>query len=283
MKIGIVGLGSIGGRHRTNASKLGHEVKGYDSLGSPDFKFERELYDWCDAAVIATPSSHHTAGLRACVERGKHCLIEKPISVGPGSIHDLLGVADEKKLVVMMGNNLRFHPCVRELKKSVSTALWASFICATTTAKPGILGDGVILNTGSHEVDLALYLFGPASVVAATQAYGMTADFVLHHEWSGMRSSFHLDFITPLEVRQFWVGKDGGNTLVDLPARSITTFFREGAISSWRHPGSYDDDYVVEMRSFVDRIEGKGALGATGRDGLATLELLLEIKKKALL
>jgi predicted dehydrogenase len=280
MKIGVVGYGSIGQRHAANALKLSHDVLVYDPLLRRDVGLERLIYDMCDAVVIATPSPYHEGPLRACIERGKHALIEKPISTSIGMLPALLKAAEEKKLVIMMGNNLRFHPCIAEVKRSVSTTLWAHFICATTTTKPGILGDGVILNTGSHEVDLALYLFGPASVVAATTAYDTSADFVLQHE-SGVRSSFHLDFITPVEVRQFWVGRDGGNTLVDLPSRLITSFYREGAVSTWRYGGSYDDDYFAEMRAFIDRTEGKGAHGASGQDGLATLSLLLDVRKKA--
>ena len=68
MKIGILGYGSIGRRHADNAKKLGHEVIVYDPmLQHNDVKFEREVYDQAVAVVIATPSTLHEAGLRACV------------------------------------------------------------------------------------------------------------------------------------------------------------------------------------------------------------------------
>ena len=285
MKIGVVGHGSIGSRHAANARALGHDVKVYDPaitiLGGADFKFERDLYDWCDAAVIATPSPFHEGGVRAAVERGKHVLVEKPISIAVGALPAILEAAAEKNLIVMMGNNLRMHPCVQQAKEwlvagHIGKPLWSSWICATLSAKSPYLSDGVILNTGSHEVDLALHLLGPAKVISANASPSDDiADFVLEHD-SGARSSFHLDFITPNEIREFWIAGEERNIGVDLPKRLLSL----GSTSN-HMPGDYDKDYLAEMEAFVDRIEGKITPGASGQDGLATLRVLLDVRKMA--
>lgn len=280
MKIGVVGHGSIGRRHAQNALALGHEVLVYDPLLQPSsrVKFERDIYDQCDAVIVATPSMHHEAGLRACIERGKHILIEKPISVAIGALALLLDLADEKSLVVMMGCNLRFHPCVQQAKAwlaagDIGTPLWASFICATDSRDPG--DDGVLLNAGSHEVDIAQYFFGPGTCVSAYADYE-GAVFVLLHE-NGTRSVFHLDNKTPNRVREFWIAGTDDNIGVDLDARHLAI----GGKVWPKGPGSYDDDYMNELRGFTSRIGGVFAPGASGRDGLATLRTLLDVKKKA--
>src|SRR5882724_9266173 len=72
MKIGIVGHGAI-------VRQLGHQTIVYDPANQSDVRFEREVYDKADAVVLSTPSYCHEAGLRACVERGKHVLIGKPL------------------------------------------------------------------------------------------------------------------------------------------------------------------------------------------------------------
>lgn len=284
MKIGLVGNGSIGSRHAANARALGHDVKIYDPMNVMDFRFERKLYDWCDAAVIATPSQFHESGIRAAVERGKHVLAEKPISVAIGGLPAILDSADEKNLVVMVGNNLRLHPCVQEARRHLTfmgKPLWANFICCTMSEKRPYLSDGVILNTGAHEVDLALFLLGPvkrvASAVARTGDYGdELAHFTLEHD-NGAYSSFVLNFITMDEVREFWISTEKGNLGVNLPQRVLVV----GESNIAPAPGSFDDDYRNEMMAFTDRIEGKLAPGATGRDGLATLRVLLDVRKMA--
>jgi predicted dehydrogenase len=292
MKVGIVGLGSIGARHYENAVKLGgHTVLGYDPA-SPlsTVKHERELYDWADAIVVATPSYHHESALRACVERGKHVFIEKPISTSIGQLPELLARAKEKKLVVMMGNNLRFHPSVQRTKNWIVekriVPQWANFICATTTIKPDYLSDGVILNTGSHEVDLALYFFGPARVVAATGQWNEhsdnMADFVLLHD-SGVRSSFHIDLVTENEVREFWIGGVTGNIHVNLPKRVMKASV-PWHVHTYKDAGQYDHDYADELEEFHVKCAGDtDGPGATGDDGLAVLRLLLDVRRKVAL
>jgi len=301
MKVGIVGLGSIGQRHATNAAKLGHNVHVYDPAVKGDFRFkyERDLYDWCDAAVIATPSMHHIAGIRACAERGRHILVEKPIATSDQALREMLDFAASKNLVVMIGNNLRLHPCVRSAKTRIDEGqlgklLWASFTCAALSTKPLYLSDGVILNTGAHEVDLALHLLGPAKVLSASahEAFGGDytgrddiADFVLQHD-SGCRSTFHLDYVTRTEIREFRVIGNEGDLHVDLPARTLKVRLADPKLPDVTHTdlklyGSYDADYLDEMISFFDRIEGKDVPGATGEDGFNTLDILLEVRSKA--
>jgi predicted dehydrogenase len=280
MKIGIVGYGSIGQRHADSARKLGHEVRIYDPAATSDFRFERQLYDSdVEAVVICTPSMFHEGPFRACVERRKHVLIEKPISTAVGALPELLRVAAEKNLVVMMGNNLRFHPCVLQATQWVESGAlgaphWANFICATEQTQTA-LRDGVILNTGAHEVDLALHLFGPAVVLTATTSHDISADFVLQHD-GGARSTFHIDIDTWDRVRNFYISGAGKTVSFSLDGRKSLS---GGAVT--QYAGSYADDYMTEMRMFVERIEGKTKMGATGEEGLEVLRLLLDIRSKA--
>lgn len=279
MKVGIVGYGSIGRRHAANARALGHEVFVYDPVlpKSERVAFEREIYEECDAIVVASPTMFHEQALRACVERRKHVLMEKPIAAQVGALPSLLETADEHGLVIMMGNNLRLHPCVQQVKQwlgagEIGDPLWASFICAHTTEK--YTSDGVVLNTGAHEVDLAIYLFGPAKCVVASET-SETANFVLHHD-SGVRSTFLLDHATPHRIREFWIAGENMNIGVDIDARRMSL-----STDATQAPGSYDDDYINEMRAFIHRINGVFAPGASGHDGLATLRVLLDVRKKA--
>lgn len=281
MKFGVVGYGSIGQRHANNLRGMGHDVRIYDPaiIGGSDFKLERDLYDSdVEAVVVATPTPFHEGPFRCCIERGKHVLIEKPISINVGALPTLLDAADEKGLVVMVGNNLRFHPCIDQAKAWLMQGLpgkplWTNFVCAQFNDK---YTDSVVLNWGAHEVDVALHLFGPASVQCASVADGeRMADFVLLHE-SGVRSSFHLDYVTPVEIREAWIACEDHNIGLDLLGRKIS-------LGKWAQglAGTYDDDYVAEMKAFIDRIGGRIVPGASGRNGLEVLKVLLDVRTKA--
>lgn len=285
MKFGVVGYGSIGQRHANNLRGLGHEVsKVYDPAVDRAVAFERHVYESdVDAVIVATPSPYHEGPLRACIERGKHVLIEKPISTSVGMLPQLLDEAAAKNLVVMTGNNLRFHPCVALAKQwldvgQIGKPIWATFTCAQKNEK---YRDSVVLNWGAHEVDLAIHFFGPvqkvlcASVAGETDGVDNVADFVLLHD-SGVRSSFHLDYLTTVEIRECWLAGEDHNIGIDFPTRRISMGKHVQGMG-----GTYDDDYVDEMKAFIGRIEGRPVLGASGRDGLEALRVLVDVRKEA--
>jgi hypothetical protein len=99
---------------------------------------------------------------------------------------------------------------------------------------------------------------------------------VLIHN-TGARSAFHLDHATPHRVREFWIAGTKQNIGVDIDARRMSL-----GTEAKQAPGSYDDDYLNEMRAFISRIDGTFAPGASGGAGLEVLRMLLDIRKKAL-
>ena len=66
------------------------------------------------------------------------------------------------------------------------------------------------------------------------------------------------------------------NIGVDIDARRMSL-----GTEAKQAPGDYSDDYLNELRAFIDRINGVFAPGASGHDGLATLKVLLDVRKKA--
>lgn len=286
MKVGVLGMGSIGKRHAANLRALGHEVIEYDNPSfdpmRPDPKRDAMIAQ-SDAIVIATPSDCHFRDLLDCMACDTPTFVEKPIATTDAKWRNLHCYRSTGR--VFMGNNLRFHPCIQQAKwwmdnGDIGTPIWATFTSGAMSVKPAYLSDGVLMITGSHEVDLALHLLGPVSEVLSANVhcaeYGDDiADFVLQHE-NGARSSFHLDFITPNEIRESWIVGTEKNIGIDLLSRRASL----GAFVS-THDGSYDADYVEEMRAFIQRIEGVEVPGATGDDGLAVLRVLLDVKKKA--
>lgn len=291
MKIGVIGLGSIGSRHAANIFELGHEVIGYDPAVRRDRQFAHEVFDAADAIVIATPSHCHVGDMRAAAERGKHMLIEKPIAVDRTDVPELLTLAESNNAVVMVGNNLRFHQSVTQAKTwidegIIGAPLWAQVTLAQRTDKPPYLRDGVVLNWGAHEIDLALHLLGPAKVacasVRAENGRDDMADFVMVHE-SGCRTTVHLDYITEPERRDFLIVGTDGTIKGDIFGRTAGHDGKSGR--RWQIWSgkifNFDEDYKAEMCAFIERIQGKETLGATGADGLRTLEIALEVRRMA--
>lgn len=293
-KIGVIGLGSIGMRHAKNLHDLGHTVFGYD----PDEKRALELRDmWdegtattgssrdfyeilerSDAVVVASPTETHFDVIAKC--KDKPVFVEKPIG-GRGA--PILGN------VIMVGYNLRFHQCVKTAKRWLDQGFigepqWANLVCGQYSDKEAYLRDGVILNW-SHEIDLALYLLGPAKVANSftrlKQGKDDMTDIILNHN-NGCHSTIHLDYITQPEIRQTIIVGSEGSIIIDLRARYAWLRGKAGIIMDQLEArDSFDENYIEEMKAFIDRIDGKNTIGCTAEEGLAALKICLNVKLQA--
>jgi predicted dehydrogenase len=279
MKVGVIGLGSIGSRHANNLKILGHEVIPYDikqPIEWPDSP--QSLLDdaiKADAVVIASPTPLHWDHMRVVSNAGKPFFVEKPIADQPmgGGFGAL-----------MVGYNLRFHSCVIKAKGWIDAGhlgrpLWGNFVVAQYSDKPDYLRDGVILNW-SHEIDLALYLLGPAYVKAcATYSDEDIADIILRHT-NGSQSTVHLDYLTKPEIRQTIIVGSESTIIIDLVRRNAWLRSSEDVmLDMFQGSDTWNDNYLDEMETFIARVEGKETIGCTGQEGLEVLRICLQAKK----
>jgi predicted dehydrogenase len=299
--IGILGLGSIGARHARNLLNMGHKVLGYDPAYTEDwitaaegkiFNSNRDdLLFESEAVVVASPTPYHGDDFLSCVEAGKHIFVEKPIQGDRLRFgQETLDRQHRRNLIVMVGNNLRFHSCVKKAVEwlednLIGRPLWANFTCAQYNMK---YEDPVILNWGAHEVDLARHLLGNVTVEASAGGDSMM-DIILGYSGvnlidysDGGLITVHLDYLTKPEYRGFVIVGTHGHIACNLVDRNIK-LTKENDIRFFNGSDSFDANYIEEMQAFIDRIDGKDTIGATGEDGLACLELLLEAKRIAAL
>ena len=277
MKIGVIGLGSIGMRHALNLKALGHEVSGYDPIKELRDQFPGHPYN-ADAYVFATPTSHHLGNFLDSALSYKPIFMEKPIA---NEWHPDL------KCVDMVGYNLRFHSCTGWAKhwlEFIGKPLWTHFVCAQLNVKSSYLRDGVILNW-SHEIDLALHLLGPAKVAASstrlTDGKDDMTDILLTHD-NGCRTTIHLDYIQNPRQRCFSIVGERGDIYANLETR-FARHKKDGQVITYHHDrdGSFDEDYKREMSAFIQRCEGKPAAGCTGEEAMKVLKICLEVRRQA--
>lgn len=282
MRIGILGYGSIGSRHGRNLLALGHKIIIHDPAMAESLPKD-EVIKQADAIVIASPTSEHFNDISRCAEAKKMCFCEKPVA------DRIVSISPALRWPLMVGYNMRFHPCVLKAKEWLSEGrigkpFWSSFVCAQYNDKPEYRRDGVTLNW-SHEIDLALHLLGEADVVgSAITKTDDIADILLRHKASGAQTSIHLDYVTRPEHRGFSIAGEKGVIIANLPARSIVLLDTESNPRQVeQYQGSYDDDYLTEMAAFIARVGGakEQTLGCTAEEGIEVLKVCLKAKKMA--
>src|SRR5216117_1201490 len=72
-----------------------------------------------DAVIIATPVRSHYAMAKASLLAGKHTFIEKPMASSAEECEELVRIADEKGLVLMIGHTFLYSPAVVKIKEIV--------------------------------------------------------------------------------------------------------------------------------------------------------------------
>lgn len=71
------------------------------------------------AVVIATPARTHYPLARQALLAGKHVLVEKPIAMNSDETEELIALADQRRLVLMVGHTFEYNPAVLKMKELV--------------------------------------------------------------------------------------------------------------------------------------------------------------------
>ncbi len=68
-----------------------------------------------DAVVVATPVAYHYSLAKAALSAGKHVMVEKPLASSSAECEELIEIATEKGLVLMVGHTFLYSTCVQKI------------------------------------------------------------------------------------------------------------------------------------------------------------------------
>lgn len=196
LRLGLVGAGAIAQSYikaledsplarwvgiadvRPEATAAAAELMGCDS-----YRSYKELADRakCDAVVICTPPSCHAQIATHFIERGVAVLCEKPLSIDVDSARAICDAADRNGVVMAMASKFRYVEDVIRARSIVTSGLLGEIVLLenafTATvdmsrrwnADAKISGGGVLIDNGTHSVDIVRYLLGPISQVLVVE------------------------------------------------------------------------------------------------------------------
>jgi len=122
-----------------------------------------------DAVVIATPPASHYAIARDCMEHGLHVLVEKPITLNSADAEDLIRVARENNVQLMVGHTFEYNSAVRAIKQMIQDGeLGDIYYIDAIRASLGLFQTkaNVVWDLAPHDVSILRYLLDadPVSV-----------------------------------------------------------------------------------------------------------------------
>ncbi|MFF3481816.1 Gfo/Idh/MocA family oxidoreductase [Streptomyces sp. NPDC002701] len=181
---------------------------------TPDELLERagEL----DLIVIASPNKTHVPIARAALQAGLPVVVDKPIAGTAAQARELATLAEERGLLLSVFQNRRWDNDFLTLRKLIAEGNLGDvyrFESRFERWRPELKGGwresgdpaeigGLLYDLGSHVVDQALVLFGPAATVYAESVVrrpGAEADddtFIAITHTSGVRSHLYASATT---------------------------------------------------------------------------------------
>ncbi|MEV8014948.1 Gfo/Idh/MocA family oxidoreductase [Streptomyces sp. NPDC086554] len=172
--------------------------------------------DELDLVVIASPNKTHVALAHAALKAGLPVVVDKPIAGTAAEARELAALADDRGLLLSVFQNRRWDNDFRTLQKLVADGelgdVWR-FESRFERWRPQPKGGwresgnpeeigGLLYDLGSHVVDQALVLFGPAMSVYAesdVRRPGAETDddtFIAITHASGVRSHLYVSATT---------------------------------------------------------------------------------------
>ena len=185
VKIGLIGLGNMGQNHLrvlsmlknvdlcfiydTDAVRVTELSAQYGCPGSVDLDADLAKVD---AVVLVTPTSTHHDYIRRVSDHVTTVFVEKPLTDTLETSDEIISLAREKGLRIQVGFIERFNPAVIALRKVLSgkERIINIDFARTNKVSSRITDVDVVTDLMIHDIDLALYLNGPARDVTA---YGM--------------------------------------------------------------------------------------------------------------
>jgi predicted dehydrogenase len=199
LRVAVIGVGHLGQAHaRILAGMPEVDLVGVADISAAQARMVAErhncrdythygaLLDQVDAACIVVNTTWHHAVAKPFLDRGVHCLIEKPITSTVEQADELIASARKTGAVVQVGHIERFNPAFEELK---ARPIRPKFVeCERHGPFTGRSMDiGAVLDLMIHDLDLLRAL--DSSEVKSVEAMGV-AVFGQHEDMVNARLQF---------------------------------------------------------------------------------------------
>jgi UDP-N-acetylglucosamine 3-dehydrogenase len=298
LRVGVIGVGTMGSNHaRVLASLSGVDLVG---VADPE-RGQRELVTRAlgctavadleellklrvDAVTIAAPTHLHREIALACVDRGVHVLVEKPIASSVDEGRDIILAARRAGLTLMVGHVERFNPAVQAIKQAIrGEDILSIAITRVGPFPPRMSNVGVVIDLAVHDIDLISWFTDSDIVEVQSQLSSAMAErediaLLQFRTASGVLANINTNWLTPFKARNVTVATRGKYVMGDLLTRQVTECFgfRPDGSYSMRHLSvGHDEPLRAELIAFIDAIRSGESPAVTGEEGVASLEIAI--------
>lgn len=304
--VGVVGCGYWGKNLVRNFSELGSLELVCDATASgkatatalaPAARFVTDFTAVLDSdvsgIVIATPAETHYELARLALEAGKDVFVEKPLALDYDQGTQLVRLAEDRGLILMVGHVLEYHPAIVMLRNMVREGVLGrvQYIYSNRLSLGKIRREENILwSFAPHDVAVILRLMQslPFQVVTCGGSYvqpniaDVTVTSLLFD--NGVRAHIHVSWLHPFKEQRLVVIGHKKMASYDDVGKKLVLFdrhveFKEGMPIPVQGQGDevgfdLQEPLRLECQAFLEGIVTRQHPLTDGRSGLQVLRVL---------
>ncbi len=247
-----------------------------------------------EAVVIATPALHHYPQAKDALLAGKHVFVEKPLALNVKEGMELVRLAREQGLILMVGHILHYHPAIEKLKKLIDAGeLGKIQYIYSNRLNIGKIRteENILWSFAPHDISVILLLLNeiPETVYANGGSYLQktipdvtltTMDFK-----SGVKSHIFVNWLHPFKEQKLVVVGDKKMAVFDDVSKEKLFIYPHRIEWVGRIPKACKAEFEVvpvgtdqplkaECKHFLDCIETNKTPRTDGNEGLRVLQIL---------
>ena len=298
LRVGVVGVGIMGSNHaRVYADLPGASLVGVadpdprqrdfvsGALGCAGYAdVEGLLAEGIDAVTIAAPTHLHRELAVACINRGVHVLVEKPIASSVEEGRAIIAAARRAGVTLMIGHVERFNPAVEAIKDAIRHEdILSIAITRVGPFPPRMSNVGVVIDLAVHDIDLIRWFTNSEIVEVQPQVRSAVADrediaLLQFRTASGVLAHINTNWLTPFKARSVTVATKNKYVTGDLLTRQVTECFGfqpDGSYSMRHLSVGHAEPLRAELQAFCSAIRGGSDPSVTGEEGVDALEIAI--------
>jgi predicted dehydrogenase len=170
-----------------------------------------------NAVVIATPVFTHFELAKKALEKGKHVLIEKPLASTVAESEELINLAEQKGLTLMVDHTFLYTGAVQKMKELIDSGVVGTpRYFDSSRINLGLFQSdvNVLWDLAAHDISILIYLI--KDIPESINATGISHTHNHVENIAYMTVNYNSDFIahincswtSPVKVRQTLIGGD---------------------------------------------------------------------------
>jgi len=184
--------------------------------GTPVYSDARELVSSpdVDAVAVITPVWTHYELSKSALENGKHVFVEKPFTSSVAQAEELINLAEQKNLKIMVDHTFLFTGAVRKIRKLLNEGVLGKlYYYDSTRVNLGLFQHdcNVIWDLAPHDLSIMNHLLHKdAEAISATGQTHLNGHediaFITAYFPEKMIAHINVNWLSPVKVRTTLIG-----------------------------------------------------------------------------